>query len=123
MTEQQNWEKQFQNRIIQRPLVSLDEIGVIVKRHQHILQSTVKDERKALFPVRSSINIPEASYVLKMPTVEGREAIVIFPPGESALQDIEFMLAGENSEGPAIHKLRRVVLSTNGCKFSLSKVD
>ncbi|KAL7566011.1 hypothetical protein ACA910_011031 [Epithemia clementina (nom. ined.)] len=50
-----------------------------------------------LFPAPSSLTIPNGSYVLTMPTQQGRNATVIFPPGPDSIADISFML-GECDE-------------------------
>ena len=36
--------------------------------------------------------IAPGSYFMRMPSQGGREALVIFPPGEQSLQDIRYML-------------------------------
>ncbi|CAB9508985.1 expressed unknown protein [Seminavis robusta] len=65
-----------------------------------------------------SLSIATGSYFLTMPTQGGREAIVIFPPTESSLQDIQYMLgssATQDETMPAVQQLQRIMSSRDGC--------
>ena len=48
----------------------------------------------SIFPssTSSTMVIAPGSYFMRMPSQGGREALVIFPPGEQSLQDIRYML-------------------------------
>ena len=77
-----------------------------------------------------TLSIALGSYFLTMPTQDGRKAIVIFPPEESSLQDIQFMMgSGEDAEGEdgcsqgtsnlGVQRLRHVSVSGGSCKMML----
>ena len=59
-----------------------------------------------------------------MPTVNGRQAIVIFPPGDQSLKDIEYMGESQGDDWkPHIHMFRRFVVTENGAaKFWLQAI-
>lgn len=63
--------------------------------------------------------IVEGSYILTMPTANGRTAKVIFSPGDESLQDIECMLGSDNLDDVQVRKLQRVQLigKGQGCRF------
>ena len=83
-----------------------------------------------LFPKPSSLAIQNGSFVLSLPTQDGRKATVIFPPCPESLADIAYMMGdcgGDDDEAAAatsIFQLVRPVLleqegTTVGCKFLL----
>jgi hypothetical protein len=78
---------------------------------------------KATFPRSTSLTISIGSYMMTMPTQEGRRAIVIFPPGDESLEDINFMLAMDENDNDANHLVRtvaRVCTDSGGqCKLVL----
>ena len=82
---------------------------------------------KPIFPTLNSFHIPCGSFYLQMPTKDGRQAIVLFPPGEQSLEDIRDMYeVQEGDDLPNVQVLQRVVLTNNnliggedGCKFIL----
>ena len=76
------------------------------------------------------LSIALGSYFLTMPTQDGRKAIVIFPPEESSLRDIRFMMgSGEDEEvegecsqvttNLGVQRLRHVAVSGGSCKMML----
>jgi hypothetical protein len=76
-------------------------------------------EQGSIFPTSSSsMVIPTGSLVLKMPTQLGRMAIVIFPPGEQSIEDINYM-TGEGEEPYRIEKFHRMQSIQGGCKMYL----
>jgi hypothetical protein len=57
-----------------------------------------------------------------MPTQDGRQAIVIFPPGQDSLEDISFMLGMDEDDDkrPLVQALHKTVVSEDGtCKLLL----
>jgi len=81
---------------------------------------------KSIFPILNSFHISCGSFYLQMPTKDGRQAIVLFPPGEQSLEDIRHMYELQDGEElPNVQVLQRVVLtnkfrgSEGGCKFFL----
>ena len=67
------------------------------ERHAFLLETTLPKPRRLhakIFPTSSSFTVPPGSYLLTMPTQEGRNALVIFPPGGQSLEDIRTMLGG-----------------------------
>ena len=79
----------------------------------------------SVFPAMSSYHIAVGSYFLQMPTQGGRQAIVIFPPGEQSLKDIRTMFElQDGDESTQVQSLKRIVaskLEREGCQFLLSK--
>ena len=73
--------------------------------------------------------IAPGSYFMRMPSQGGREALVIFPPGEQSLQDIRYMLGlpdnndndDETSNNPsALQSVKRISeMRDGGAKVSL----
>jgi hypothetical protein len=64
------------------------------------------------------VTIPPGSYFMTMPTQEGREVILIVPPGPEAWKDIPVDEGSESN--PAIRTIARVrPLPQGGCTFSL----
>lgn len=82
---------------------------------------------KNIFPMLSSLHIVSGSYLLQMPTQGGRQALVIFPPGDQSLDDIRQMRdSQDDDESPKIQTLKRVVVlpgtrGEEGCKFLLAE--
>lgn len=76
--------------------------------------------QESLYVAASNDTIVEGSYVLTMPTKDGRSAQVIFAPGEESLEDIKYMLG--DVEDIEIRTLQRVRLigKGEGCRL-LSK--
>ena len=80
---------------------------------------------KSIFLTVDSYKIALGSFFLPMPTRDGRQALVIFPPGETSLEDIRHMyeLRGDE-ELPQVQTLRRVLLegkmADEGCNCILS---
>lgn len=77
--------------------------------------------RKSLFAPASddADAIVEGSYILTMPTTNGRTAKVIFSPGDESLQDIKYMLGSDNIHDVQVRKLQQVRLigKGKGCQF------
>ena len=63
--------------------------------------------RNSLFVGCTKVAIVPGSYLLSMPTQNGRSALVIFPPGEQSLDDIDMMLGDEGREGKDVLELHR----------------
>lgn len=77
-----------------------------------------------LFPEKSCCTIAAGSYLMTMPTQEGRTAIVIFPPGRQSLKDIRYMLAmDENAESPGVCTIHRTTTSADGTLCNLFLTD
>ena len=88
----------------------------VLKRLIPILKS-----KDSLFATTSNDDrIVEGSYILTMPTENGRSAQVIFAPGEESLSDIKYMLGTEDFDNVQVRRLEQVRLIGNGCRF-LSK--
>eukprot|EP00546_Thalassionema_frauenfeldii_P016094 CAMPEP_0178899498 /NCGR_PEP_ID=MMETSP0786-20121207/2934_1 /TAXON_ID=186022 /ORGANISM="Thalassionema frauenfeldii, Strain CCMP 1798" /LENGTH=150 /DNA_ID=CAMNT_0020570363 /DNA_START=169 /DNA_END=621 /DNA_ORIENTATION=- len=71
-----------------------------------------------------SLNVlPHGSYFISMPTLEGRSALVIFPPGDQSLEDIQYMLQKDSLDGEDIRCLKHVgvIENGNGCQLFSSK--
>jgi hypothetical protein len=66
------------------------------------------------------ISISEGSFLLHMPTQEGRSAVVLFPPGDDSLRDIEFMLQG-TSVGVSV--LKSIATLPGGFQFQMGPGD
>lgn len=114
-------QKVFQYRLKKNPLYIKGDLVDLQISHCCALSDNIKSKatRRSVFPSRKTLHLSEGSFIIKMPTDGGREAIVVFPPGSSALNDIEFMLGNESDDRPTIHQLRRVVATKDGCKLSL----
>ena len=94
------------------------------------IQRSVLSASGGVISSAESLSIALGSYFLTMPTQEGRKAIVIFPPEESSLKDIKFMMGpgDELEEGgwsqttslPGVQRLRHAMVSQGGsCKMIL----
>jgi len=81
----------------------------------------VRSMNESMLPASGSFTIPPGSYFMTMPTQDGRQAIVVFPPDEQSLEDIDFMLGmDDENEKPKVQKLHKTVISQNGgCKLFL----
>lgn len=81
------------------------------------------DSRRATIESSSDLKIELGSYIMSMPTREGRTALVIFPPRNESRGDIEYML-GDDKKVPSLHKLRHFMLTRNGqdCRLVMKKV-
>jgi hypothetical protein len=83
--------------------------------------------RESLFAPTSddTDTIVEGSYILTMPTANGRTAMVIFPPGDESLQDIKCMLGSEEIADVEVRKLQQVRLigKGQGCRFLSTIVE
>jgi hypothetical protein len=76
----------------------------------------------SIFPTSGSLTIAQGSYCMTMPTQDGRQAIVIFPPGQDSLEDISFMLGMDEDDDkrPLVQALHKTVVSEDGtCKLLL----
>ena len=70
---------------------------------------------KSIFPIMATFQFAEGSYFLQMPTQEGRQALVIFPPGEQSIKDIKHMYELQDEDDiPQLQSLKRVMLTSNG---------
>jgi len=85
---------------------------------------------KSIFPTLNSHHLICGSFYLQMPTQDGRQAIVIFPPGEQSLEDIRYMYEiQDGGDLPNVQVLQRVVLNTDsdgdqqGCKLILQPLE
>mmetsp|Transcript_12050 Transcript_12050/g.27894 ORF Transcript_12050/g.27894 Transcript_12050/m.27894 type:complete len:157 (+) Transcript_12050:924-1394(+) len=60
--------------------------------------------------------IKPGSYFLSMPTTEGRSALVVFPPGDESIKDIQHMIGDDDIEIEEMNvkQLRRVLLVDGG---------
>eukprot|EP00977_Amphora_coffeiformis_P025113 scaffold18324_cov176-Amphora_coffeaeformis.AAC.5 len=114
-------QKTFQSRVKKVPFYLKADIAHVLVSYYNTLSSKVKTKktRRSVFPSQTTLHLSEGSFVVKMPTDGGREAIVVFPPGPDSLRDIEFMLGDESGDRPAVHQLRRIVRTKGGCKLSL----
>lgn len=81
------------------------------------------ESKESLFASTSNGTVVEGSYILTMPTANGRSAQVIFAPGEESLEGIKYMLGKDNTNNVEIRKLERFQLIDRGqsCRF-LSRV-
>lgn len=90
-----------------------------------VLKRLVPDlnSKDSLFGAVLNDTIVEGSYILTMPTENGRTAHVIFAPGEESLKDIKYMLGKGDIDDVEIRKLEHVRLigKGEGCRL-LSKV-
>jgi hypothetical protein len=77
--------------------------------------------KESLFATTSHDCILEGSYILTMPTEDGRTAKIVFAPGEESLSDIKYMLGKDDFDGVQVRQLEQVRLMGNGCRFQ-SKV-
>lgn len=69
----------------------------------------------SIFPVATTMVIAPGSYFLRMPTQDGRQALVVFPPGNQSLEDIRYMhQLQEGDDLPQVQSLRRVVMNNDG---------
>lgn len=73
--------------------------------------------KDSLFVAGINDTIVEGSYILTMPTANGRSAQVIFAPGAESLDEIRYMLGTEDLHNVKIRKLEQVRLIGNGCRF------
>ena len=83
--------------------------------------SIIRNSKSSLS--HSVLSIHLGSYFMTMPTIEGRKAVVIFPPGDTSLKDIEYMLGGVGNEdgeeassgdGRGPKRLRRILVAKDG---------
>lgn len=75
------------------------------------------DRRRSALPTtQSDLTILPGSYIMNMPTREGRSAIVIFPPSDESMGDIKNMLGEDETgeSGYAFCSLQRVILTGKG---------
>jgi hypothetical protein len=82
----------------------------------------LNSSRESLYPLTAddSDTIVEGSYILMMPTTNGRTAmVVVSPPGDESLQDIKYMLGSEEIADVEVRKLQQVRLigKGQGCRF------
>lgn len=115
-------QKIFHSRLRGSRLIGEDTRRELTERHQEDMSTLVRQSREqgSVFPSRTSMRLVEGSYLLQMPSQDGRHAIVVFPPRAEALEDIEMMLSGHEDERPTVYRIRKVVCTGNGCKLSLS---
>ena len=88
------------------PELSLSSVSAYMELHLH--SNMFPCERRfsdAVAPKISNCLISPGSFVLSMPTQDGRQAIVIFPPERDSLQDIEYMLGGETAQIATIQSI------------------
>jgi hypothetical protein len=81
--------------------------------------------KESLFVTTSNdTSIVAGSYILTMPTTNGRTAQVIFAPGEGSLDDIKYMLEASNIDDMEVRTLERVRLigKGEGCRFLSKKM-
>lgn len=67
---------------------------------------------RSVFSSGAILTIEPGSHFIHMPTRDGRQALVIFPPGQQSLTDIKYMMDDEVQ--PEIKKLVRVTGSRSG---------
>lgn len=82
----------------------------------------MRDFGKSIFPSASTLEVVQGSYFLQMSTQEGRQALVIFPPGSQSIKDIKYMkgLESDDEMDDETKTLKRATLSgSGGCKFLL----
>jgi hypothetical protein len=83
-----------------------------------VLLDTTKRKNVAsgsIFPVATTMVVAPGSYFLRMPTQDGRQALVVFPPGNQSLEDIRFMHElQEGDDLPQVQSLRRIVVNDGG---------
>lgn len=87
----------------------------------------------SMLPIPSSVvTLANGSFVMQMPTQEGRSAVVVFPPGKESLEDILFMLGcdpndlcsnsasntGGTNDATALHNVRTLGVE-GGCQLYL----
>lgn len=81
---------------------------------------------ETLFSVQKAVVVPFGSYFLRMPTQEGRHALVIFPPGNESLEDVRCMMGLDDSDGDPSAKLQIVhnvkLVHERGCKLLLQQI-
>ena len=109
--------KRFQCRMKRMAVDSDGKLAQLNLEHHKAISGTVNTKQRSLFSSYSTMFLEEGSYVMTMPTMENREAIVIFPPRPESLEDIEYMLNDDSTR--VVQTLRRVILTNGGCKLAL----
>ena len=77
---------------------------------------------KSVFPSTATFEIAHGSYFIQMSTQEGRQALVIFPPGTQSIEDIKYMKGLERDDelDDEIQTLKQSTITGNGgCKCLL----
>jgi hypothetical protein len=103
------------------PILQIDHsfsIQEAIARKMEALLDTTRRKNVAsgsIFPVATTMMIAPGSYFLRMPTQDGRQALVVFPPGNQSMEDIRSMLALQAGDDlPQVQSLRRVVVNDGG---------
>ena len=110
----------FQSEVKQARLHA--DLKGIELRHLQSLPNPPGTTQTSLFPTRNTLQIVEGCYIVQMPTVDGRSAMVVFPPDPSSLSDIQYMMSSdETNDERIVHKIRRIVALDGGCKLSLTR--
>lgn len=81
-----------------------------------------RDHGGNIFPSVATFEIPLGSYFMQMNTQEGRQALVIFPPGTQSIEDIKYMKGLERDDelDDEIQTLKQSTITGNGgCKCLL----
>jgi hypothetical protein len=65
------------------------------------------DSRQGFFSTSTTQVVTEGSYCLTMPTVNGRSALVIFPPDDKSLDDIKYMLGSDDLSEVDVRRMRK----------------
>jgi hypothetical protein len=111
----------FLHALYPAPILQIDysfSIQDATARKMEALLDTTRRNNVAsgsIFPVATTMVIAPGSYFLRMPTQDGRQALVVFPPGNQSLEDIRFMHElQEGDDLPQVQSLRRVVVNDGG---------
>jgi hypothetical protein len=111
----------FSYTICNSPILQIDHSFSIqedIARKMEVWLETTRRKNVAsgsIFPVATTMMIAPGSYFLRMPTQDGRQALVVFPPGNQSLEDIRFMHElQEGDDLPQVQSLRRVVVNDGG---------
>ena len=76
--------------------------------------SSEKKFIKDILPSSTTITIKSESYIIEMPTQDGRTATVIFRPGLESLKDIRYMMSGGGDDQFLTKTLKRSIVSAGG---------
>lgn len=109
--------KVFQSRMKKDCLHGEKVLANLRLKHRKSMVQALVAERRLSLSSHTTMHIAEGSYVIKMPTQANREAIVILPPGQGVLDEIEYML--DDDQDRPVYSLRRITASDGGCKLSL----
>lgn len=68
------------------------------------------DSRVGFLTSNACLKIEEGSFFLTMPTMDGRSAVVFFPPRDESLEDIKYMLGTDDLGEVDVRQMKRARL-------------